>query len=160
MAQKSSLDVRIWGPEAWNFMHAVTFAYPIHSPSDQEKKNISLFFEHVGNNLPCDKCRHHFGVMLKNSPIDTRNRETVSKWLVDRHNDVNVRLGKPTLSYDFVKKKYQDMENTCPLEKKSEHHPASSCAMALKSAIMWCLLAFFCLLIIAIVIYVIVNKHQ
>lgn len=109
----NSLDVRIWGPDAWNFMHAVTFAYP-DQPCAQDKANAIAFFEFVGKSLPCTKCRHHFGKMLSEKPPDVDSRATLSRWLVDRHNEVNVRLKKPTLSYDFVQQKYKDMRSMCP----------------------------------------------
>lgn len=159
LGSRSSLDVRIWGPEAWNFMHAVTFAYPKEHPSNEDKENISLYFKYIGKNLPCERCRYHFGKILQTHPIDTKNRETISRWLVDRHNDVNLRLGKPTLPYDFVKKKYEDMENTCPLgEKKIQNCKCpnySGTANPLQTAIIWCLVTFIILLILAISVYVI-----
>jgi len=41
---KSSLDVRIWGPEAWNFMQAVSFSYPKWNPTTQDKNDLRNFF--------------------------------------------------------------------------------------------------------------------
>jgi FAD-linked sulfhydryl oxidase len=114
MEPEENLDVRIWGPKAWDFMHAVTFAYPSEAPSEEDKQNIIQFFDSIGNCLPCAKCRFHFKEMLKKWPVPTFNREELTKWLVDRHNDVNVRLGKPVYPYDFVKKRHQDMSNMCP----------------------------------------------
>lgn len=119
-------DVRIWGPKAWDFMHTVTFAYPENNPSDLDKQNIIQFFQSIANNLPCKQCKFHFSKLLEEYPIPAENRETLSKWLVDRHNDVNKRLGKPIYPYEFVIKKYQDMSNLCPTTLSSSSSSSSS----------------------------------
>jgi hypothetical protein len=165
------LDVRIWGPEAWNFMHAVTFSYPKSNPTTEEQNNTRNFFKYVGNVLPCLTCRYHFALMLEQHPPDLQNRETLSKWLVDRHNDVNKRLNKPTLPYDFVIKKYEDMQNTCPSKESSCPAKESSCSAKeipcdctttknIKNAIIWSLVTFILLLFISITIFAITQLRK
>ncbi len=108
------LDVRIWGPEAWGYMHATTFAYPKKEPTKKEKHDIVQFFYYLASTLPCERCRKDFLQNIRQHPVPTENRYVLSKWLVDRHNDVNKKLGKPMVSYSHVQKKYEDMKNTCP----------------------------------------------
>ena len=158
----SSLDVRIWGPQAWDFMHAVTFTYPESDPSPTEKKNIVNFFKTTGKVMPCMQCRYHFGEMLKTNPPDLENRSTLCKWLVDRHNDVNVRLHKPTMPYEFVKKKYEKMKDTCPVTNGKDTcacpekiETQSAHTSKLNYAIMWSLVAFAILLCIAMATFAI-----
>lgn len=120
------LDVRIWGPKAWEFMHAVTFAYPVENPTHEEQENMRNFFHAIGSNLPCDKCRYHFLKMLKEHPVPVQSRRELSEWLVDRHNDVNRRLGKPIYPYSFVEKKYIDMGTLCPYNNDDDDDSYSS----------------------------------
>ena len=44
---------------------------------------------------PCSWCALHLSENLKLHPPDVSGRAALSKWLCERHNDVNERLGKP-----------------------------------------------------------------
>jgi hypothetical protein len=109
------MDTRIWGPHAWEFLHTITFNYPQH-PTAEDKQQVQSFFQHVGPILPCPTCRTHFQNLLQQHPIEPHlvSRDRLSRWLVDIHNQVNQRLHKPSLNYEFVKDKYDDMRSTCP----------------------------------------------
>lgn len=113
--KKNNMDVRLWGPDFWNSMHAVTFAYPENNPSAEERVNMYRYFWAVAYVLPCVQCRVHFVKMLKNYPVERHlgSRKELTRWLIDRHNDVNKRLNKPVVSYEFVEAKYGDYSNTC-----------------------------------------------
>ena len=50
--------------------------------------------------LPCGACRNHWLSMLRDSPPDLRSRQAYLAWTVARHNEVDIRLGKPTLSIE------------------------------------------------------------
>jgi hypothetical protein len=45
--------------------------------------------------LPCSICSQHFLRYRTEHPV----YEPISRWLVDLHNDINVRTGKPVVSY-------------------------------------------------------------
>lgn len=111
------MDVRLWGPDAWNTMHAITYSYPKHSPTAENKRDMTEFFEAIADVLPCFECRKHFKSMLRRYPITEHlgTRHDLTRWLVDRHNDVNRRLGKPIVDYAFVDAKYSDYGNVCPM---------------------------------------------
>jgi len=107
--RKSKLDIDIWGPNAWTFLHAVTFAYP-NSPSKLERQHFFSFFQQVGNVLPCAICSKHFKGHM-NHIYDSKhevfdNKTTLSKWLVNVHNDVNIRNGKRIIPYHEVVQDY------------------------------------------------------
>jgi len=166
---ENGLDVRMWGPEAWNFMHATTFMYPEKDPSEIDKKNIKEFFDSVGKVLPCMRCRYHFNKMLEKYPVPTKNRDALTRWLVDRHNDVNKRLDKPTMAYEHVKKKYDRMQNVCPISLQDSNGDCCS-SLSLEtqrkqktqnhiiSSIVITLLVLFVLLGILVGIYYIAPK--
>lgn len=88
-----------WGPAAWKFLHAVTFAYPDVPTLAEQLAAEQLFTTCLRTLLPCQRCREHFDSELRAHPPDTRSRATLSAWLVDLHNRVNLRLGKPTVTY-------------------------------------------------------------
>jgi hypothetical protein len=109
--------------------------------------------------------------MLDEHPPNLKNRETLSTWLVDRHNDINKRLNKPIYPYDFVQKKYHDMQNTCPSE--FQNHDKTQCICPDEStkkemhlqktdpllyAILVCLIVFIILLVVAIAIFLLAKK--
>lgn len=104
------MDTRLWGPPCWETMHAITFTYPTDNPTRQQKHEMSQFFYALADVLPCYKCRTHFKAMLDEHSIENHlsSRDALTRWLVDRHNDVNRRLGKPQVPYDFVAAKYSN----------------------------------------------------
>lgn len=112
------MDVRLWGPACWETMHAITYVYPEHLPTRDDRESMIRFFYAMGDVLPCFKCRYHFKKMLQNNPIqdNLNSREALTHWLIDRHNEVNERLGKPVVSYEFVDSKYSDYSNQCPVK--------------------------------------------
>ena len=101
---------RVWGPEAWDFMHAITFAYP-HQPTERQKQAMYHFFMSLPELLPCLQCGKHCKEYLQQNPPQCASREAVSKWLVNFHNTVNKRLNKPTIPYETIKDRYSAM--TC-----------------------------------------------
>ena len=105
------MDPEHWGPPLWNEMHSMTFEYP-KSPGQHDKSNIINYFRGIVVVLPCEKCRDHYQSELEMYPIENfvNSSEEVSKWLVDLHNRVNARLGKPYFSYEEAVIKYTRRE--------------------------------------------------
>ena len=104
----SKMSIQNWGPSGWNFLHAITFKYP-ETPSYSDRSRVYNFFNSVGYVLPCPQCSYHFvEEMNKHNPTSSifNNKSTLSKWLVDVHNQVNRRNDKPIMSYDMVKAEY------------------------------------------------------
>lgn len=107
----------LWGPGAWVFLHCITFAYPEH-PSFSDKQAHRDFFHQMKYVLPCESCRQHYKLQIEQAlPIEPalENRDTLSRWCVELHNRVNMRLGKPTMSYEVAKHKYQTMRGICSM---------------------------------------------
>lgn len=55
--------------------------------------------------FPCEKCKPHFQSYLKNNPPENASSLFVYTWKF--HNDVNVRLNKPTMDFDTYQKIYK-----------------------------------------------------
>lgn len=95
----------VWGPELWRALHRITVAYPA-DPSDAHKLAVVQFFKALPYLVPCPECGLHFEDMLKRTPIEYHvdSKSDLARWLFERHNEVNARLGKPQMSeHDFVR---------------------------------------------------------
>ena len=99
----------IWGKHMWFSIHFIAQDYPI-DPSPEDAKNYRVFFENLGNVLPCYKCGVNYNRHFKEMPIDDYlgSRELLFAWTVELHNIVNKELGKATMSLEEAKRKYSD----------------------------------------------------
>ena len=88
----------VWGNNGWAFIHYVALGYP-DDPSMLDINNYKNFYINIGNVLPCHTCKKHYNTMIANNPPDTKSRDTLFKWTVDIHNEVNKRLNKKTINY-------------------------------------------------------------
>jgi hypothetical protein len=100
----------IWGPPAWNFLHTITFNYP-DNPTNEDKQNYFTFFNSLKHVLPCEKCKKHYKENSINLKDNLNSKDDLVKWLIDIHNNVNIKNDKSVWSYADVYNKYQDMYN-------------------------------------------------
>jgi hypothetical protein len=105
---------KTWGPYGWKFMHMVALAYP-NNPTNEDKENYKTFFTILSNILPCQMCAEHYKKNLVNFPLTDlilSSRDTLLKWTIDVHNEVNRSIGKKILDYDeaitLIKNNYED----------------------------------------------------
>ena len=103
------MDPNVWGPKLWFMMHTISLNYP-ENPTIQDKQNNQVFFNNLQNIIPCDLCKQHYSEYLKTHPIDPHlsNKMSLVKWVLDVHNDVSKRLGKPTWSLNKLLTHYEN----------------------------------------------------
>ena len=145
-----------WGPAAWKFLHAITFSYP-ENPSLSEQRDAENLFASLRSLLPCEACRSHYESEISIHPPDTRSRATLSAWLVDLHNRVNLRLGKPIFSFASAESAYSSQ---CSADCAREEAPARAkskprVSNAEKSGYT----ALMLLLVIAVILALIFRKN-
>ena len=106
------MDPSIWGPKLWFFIHSLALNFP-DNPTYQDIRHFEEFFNSLKFIIPCEKCRMHYKIRLEKAPIVNflKNSDTLFKYTVDLHNDVNKSLGKRIYSYEEVVKIYQDNYN-------------------------------------------------
>ena len=111
----------IWGPHAWEFLHSVAYAYPIN-PTKLDIKNYKTFYSSLQHVLPCIGCKKSYGSFITNKLLldDSvlKNRDSLTKWLFDLHEEVNKKLGKTyNVTYDEINNKYNNyrMKNNMDL---------------------------------------------
>jgi hypothetical protein len=100
--------VASWGPAAWTYLHTVSMTWPDH-PSDEDRITMARFLYAFTDVIPCHSCRVDFrSVLLRHlgptpaaaaTSVHLRDRRSLSRFIVDAHNYVNVKLDKPTVSY-------------------------------------------------------------
>jgi hypothetical protein len=111
------MKTSLWGPSAWTFLHAVSFAYP-EDPSPEHKEAALNLFSSLQLLLPCGDCCSHYCSTFQRKDLfahlDSKN--SFSKWLVEFHNQVNRRLKKAEYSYEQAKAYYLNDEATCAIQ--------------------------------------------
>lgn len=103
------ITTKEWGPKLWYALHTITFNYP-ENPTLIDKQNYETFFISLKHVLPCIICQKHYATHLEKHPINQNlsDRISLSKWLVNVHNEVNIMLGKPIMSFEEVVKLYKN----------------------------------------------------
>ena len=98
---KRSIKPKIWGPHGWKFMHYVSLGYP-DNPTESDKQNYKNFYTSLQHILPCAKCAYNYSHNLKKYPIDNHlgSRDTLVRWVIDIHNQVNTELNKKEYTYE------------------------------------------------------------
>ena len=113
------LDPRVWGRSYWTAMHVSGFHYP-EQPSLEQQQGAENWLLGIAWMLPCPRCREHFSSLLENCTLASvvKNRESLSRFLLRAHNDVNTRNGKEVWSYgrafDYYTRKDDDKTQACP----------------------------------------------
>ena len=108
----NSLKPDIWGPHGWKFMHYVSLGYPTN-PTETDKQNYKTFYTSLQHILPCEKCAQNYSHNLQKYPIDNHleSRDTLIKWAIDIHNQVNNELNKTELTYENALSLYTSGKN-------------------------------------------------
>ena len=104
-SERPLLDITRWGPSAWHFMTSIALAAP-ETFTSTDKEHYKTFFESLPPVLPCPICGVHFKQKLPVPASALHGRTSLFQWVVDQHNEVNLRARKRTWSYDEVKHIY------------------------------------------------------
>lgn len=102
------MEPKQWGPYIWYFCHKLTFYYLNHTSEYQKKKEIlHYFFLFLGKILPCLPCRVFYQQYVKEDPPEKRNDPSdLARWVIHLHNTVNMKLKKPSVSYQEAYLRY------------------------------------------------------
>lgn len=114
------MQVSIWGPAAWHFIHTMSFNYPVN-PTIKDKKYYREYIYNLRYVLPCKYCRINLTNNLKQKPLlmcHMKNRTTFSRYIYELHELVNRMLGKKSnLTYCDVRERYEHFRSRCSEEK-------------------------------------------
>lgn len=110
----NNINPKFWGPPAWDFFYYITLSYP-DNPTDHDKECMETFFKNINCVLPCKSCRDNHSRHMKKHPLNKNvlvNRYNLVNWLVRINNEVNISLGKKTVTYEQIINKYLNHENS------------------------------------------------
>lgn len=148
------ISIKLWGPATWHFLHVFSFSYPVE-PTGRDKEVAANLLRTVQETLPCASCREHFAKLLAETPPALDSRQAFSRWLVDAHNAVNRRIGKPIVTYEDAYKWYHKNETLC------DAVPSSTQSLPTRTGgVLLCvtILLLVIIAIIAVVRYVSMNS--
>ncbi len=90
----------VWGPATWQLLHSVVLKIDDNINKEQLKELKGLI-SNIASNLPCPYCTQHAMSYLKTNRFDLiDNILSLRMFIHNFHNNVNIRLKKPTMSYE------------------------------------------------------------
>ena len=102
-----SYDPKYLGPGYWASWHIKSIYADTKSKKGEVARNVALDIK----NFPCMKCQNHAKEYVRNHPlidaVNSKDKKSMFKWIVDFHNEVNLRLNKKIFTY----KEAEDMWN-------------------------------------------------
>ncbi|XP_075978679.1 evr1_Alr domain-containing protein Alr [Anticarsia gemmatalis] len=101
------LDKDELGRATWGFLHSMASYYP-DKPTQAQSDDMARFFNIFAQFYPCEPCAKDLQQDLKKHPPQTTSRDVLAKWLCDRHNAVNIKLGKPVFDCNKVHERWRD----------------------------------------------------
>ncbi len=88
-------DTALLGRSTWTFLHTTAAYYPVQAPPEAQD-NMRKLLSSLSLLYPCVPCAEDFQEKVQENPPDLSGREGLSRWLCERHNEVNEKLGKET----------------------------------------------------------------
>jgi len=96
-----SINPKLWGPMMWYLLHTLSYAYqPVLMNYYQ------TFFHIIFSIFPCPHCQYHYTQHLYKSPPNLQSAESLSKWVILLHNNVNQFKKKRVYSLEEAKELY------------------------------------------------------
>ncbi|THU86221.1 FAD-dependent thiol oxidase [Dendrothele bispora CBS 962.96] len=100
-------DVEQLGRATWTFLHTTAAYYP-ERPTPTQRANMLSLIRALPLLYPCSHCADDFGEDMKNNAPDVSGRAGLSRWLCERHNEVNVKLGKEKFDCGKTDERWKD----------------------------------------------------
>ncbi|KAI8900803.1 ERV/ALR sulfhydryl oxidase domain-containing protein [Globomyces pollinis-pini] len=95
------------GRQTWAFLHTMAAYYP-EKPTILDKSTMNSFIGGLARFYPCGYCADHLQTEIKVNPPKLDSNVELSNWFCQVHNEVNVRLGKPTFDCSKVLERWRD----------------------------------------------------
>ena len=100
-------DVEQLGRATWTFLHTTAAYYP-DKPTPKQRANMLSLLRTLPILYPCTWCAQDFGQDVEKHPPDVSSRTALSRWLCERHNEVNEKLGKEQFNCSKVDERWKD----------------------------------------------------
>ncbi|CAG9560891.1 unnamed protein product [Danaus chrysippus] len=108
------LDKDELGRHTWGFLHSMASYFP-EKPTHTQSNDMSKFFNIFAQFYPCEPCALDFKEDIAKHPPKTKSRKDLVKWLCERHNTVNIKLGKPVFDCSKANERWKDgwLDGSC-----------------------------------------------
>lgn len=107
---KSTSNPSVWGPSFWFTLHNGASKYPVNASKNYQDR-MKGFILGIPMMLPCPGCTPHAIAYIESikPKLDSivSGRDTLFKFFVDFHNEVNDRYNKKKIGYDEAYKMYR-----------------------------------------------------
>jgi mitochondrial FAD-linked sulfhydryl oxidase len=100
-------DVEQLGRATWTFLHTTAAYYP-ERPTPIQRANMLSLIRSLPMLYPCTSCASDFGEDMEMHPPDVSGRVGLSRWLCERHNQVNEKLGKEKFDCSRTDERWKD----------------------------------------------------
>lgn len=100
-------DVEQLGRATWTFLHTTAAYYP-EKPTPTQRANMLMLLKSLPVLYPCTWCAQDFGESIEENKPDVSGRVALSRWLCERHNEVNERLGRERFDCAKVDERWKD----------------------------------------------------
>ncbi|KAG6890085.1 hypothetical protein C0995_012034 [Termitomyces sp. Mi166 len=100
-------DVEQLGRATWTFLHTTAAYYP-KRPTPTQRANMLMLLRSLPLLYPCSNCAEDFGEDIAKNPPDVSGRVGLSRWLCERHNAVNAKLGKEVFDCAKTDERWKD----------------------------------------------------
>lgn len=115
MKTNFKIDIKSWGPSAWNFLTSVALTYPVQ-PTPEDKSKYKFFLNSVADVLPCKLCGKHFKEHMDLHPLTDQvlsGPVEMARYINKLHNEVNQTKKKPDYSFykmltDYAPRNFYD----------------------------------------------------
>ena len=86
-------------------MHTFAAAYP-ENPDEETKQQAGNLLKALSVVYPCRWCRDDWKHSIEEHPPELSSRKELELWMCERHNDVNVKLGKEVFDCKNVQSRW------------------------------------------------------
>lgn len=93
----NQINPKYWGNSLWKCLNCFALTYQI-----ENRQTYKIFFEKIGDLLPCGKCREHYKTYLPKLDDALNNKSNLLAWLLEIRNNINAGCGKKPLSLNDV----------------------------------------------------------
>ncbi|KAK2463625.1 hypothetical protein APHAL10511_004376 [Amanita phalloides] len=100
-------DVEQLGRATWTFLHATAAYYP-DKPTPTQRANMLTLLRALPVLYPCGWCAMDLDKDMQEHPPDVSGRVALSRWLCERHNVVNEKLGKEMFDCSKTDERWKD----------------------------------------------------
>ncbi|KAF8623237.1 hypothetical protein AX15_006471 [Amanita polypyramis BW_CC] len=100
-------DVEQLGRATWTFLHTTAAYYP-DKPTPTQRANMLALLRALPVLYPCGWCAIDFDKDMKEHPPNVSSRVALSRWLCERHNTVNEKLGLEKFDCSKTDERWKD----------------------------------------------------